>query len=158
MWHSWEKGLEQKNMPTFKYIFGLTSMRKRVYYRYRDGAGNTIKENSSIFSLNPNALVVFSALMLLVGLQEGHPACKNMGGWWRWALFSPDGVAFSRMVSVSASVNQPCTIKSRSSLLAPASPEKRAVKRLWCVVQAGIWLIHSINNIRSTCSTTTITS
>jgi len=27
--------------------------------------------------------------------------------WWRWALVSPDGVASSRMVSVSASVNLP---------------------------------------------------
>jgi len=31
---------------------------------------------------------------------------KN-GGWWRWALVSPDGVALSRMVGVSASVNLP---------------------------------------------------
>jgi len=53
---------------------------------------------------NLNALVAFSALMLLVGRQEGHMACKN-GGWWRWALVSPDAVAPSRMVSVSASVN-----------------------------------------------------
>jgi len=30
-----------------------------------------------------------------------------MVGWWRWALVSPDGVAPSRMVSVSASVNLP---------------------------------------------------
>ena len=48
-----------------------------------------------------------------------------MEGWWRWALVSPDGVAPSRMVGVSASVNLPlqaCTIKSRSSLLAPAHP------------------------------------
>jgi len=29
---------------------------------------------------NPNALVAFSALTLLVGRQEGHPACKNHGG------------------------------------------------------------------------------
>jgi len=29
------------------------------------------------------------------------------GGWWRWALVSPDGVAPSRIVSVSASVNLP---------------------------------------------------
>jgi len=43
-------------------------------------------------------------LTLLVGRQEGHPACKN-GGWWRWALVSPDGVAPSRMVSMSASIN-----------------------------------------------------
>jgi len=28
-----------------------------------------------------------------------------MGGWWRWALVSPDRVAPSQMVSVSASVN-----------------------------------------------------
>ena len=31
--------------------------------------------------------------------------CKNMGGWWRWALVSLDGVAPSRVVGVSASVN-----------------------------------------------------
>ena len=49
----------------------------------------------------------FSALTLLVGRQEGHPACKKMGGWWRWALLSLDGVAPSRMVGVSASVNLP---------------------------------------------------
>ena len=44
----------------------------------------------------------------------------TIGGWCRWALVSPDGVATSRIVSESASVNLPCTIKSRSSLLAPA--------------------------------------
>jgi len=73
--------------------------------------------------------------MLLVGQQEGHPACKNMGEWWRWALVNPDGVAPIRMVGVSASVNLPLRHKSRSSLLAlahPGGPRKRAVKRLWC--------------------------
>jgi len=29
---------------------------------------------------NPNALVALSALTLLVGRQEGHPACKKYGG------------------------------------------------------------------------------
>jgi len=29
---------------------------------------------------NPNALVAFSALTLLVGRQEGRPACKKNGG------------------------------------------------------------------------------
>ena len=57
---------------------------------------------------------------------------KN-GGWWRWALVSPDGVAPSRMVGVSASVNLPLhyKVQSRSSLLAPAhsgGPGKRAGK------------------------------
>jgi len=51
-----------------------------------------------------NALAAFSALTLLVGRQEGHPACKK---WWRWALVNPNGVAPSWMVSVSASVNLP---------------------------------------------------
>ena len=46
-----------------------------------------------------------SALTLWVGWQEGHPV-KN-GRWSRWALVSPDGVAPSRIVSVSASVNLP---------------------------------------------------
>jgi len=54
-----------------------------------------------------------------------------MGGrWWRWALVSPDGVAPSFMVGVSASVNLPLHHK----VLAPAQrggPGKRAVKRLW---------------------------
>jgi len=40
----------------------------------------------------------FSALTLLVGRQEGHPACKKMEGWWRWALVRPDGVAPSWVV------------------------------------------------------------
>ena len=84
-------------------------------------------------SPNPNALVAFNALTLLVGQQEGHLARKKIWGMWMWALVSPDGVALSRMVSVSASVN-PCTIKSRSSLPAPdhpGGPGKRAVKWLW---------------------------
>jgi len=62
--------------------------------------------------------------------------CKKYGGWWRWALVSLDGVVPIRMVGVSAFVLMfPCTIKSRSSLLAPAhpgGPGKRAIKRL-CV-------------------------
>jgi len=59
-----------------------------------------------------------------------------MEGWWRWALVSPDGVAPSRMIGVLPLLIFPCTIKSRSSLLAPAhpgGPGKRAVKRL-CVL------------------------
>jgi len=82
-----------------------------------------------------DAVVAFSALTLLVGRQEGHPACKKYGedgggGYWLVRMEWP-----SRMVGVSASVNLPCTVKSRSSLLAlahPGGPGKRAVKRLWC--------------------------
>jgi len=71
-----------------------------------------------------------SVLWHLVGRQEGHPAFKKMEeGWWRWALVSPDGVAPTQMVLIF-----PGTIKSRSSLLAPAhpgGPKKMAIKWLW---------------------------
>jgi len=43
--------------------------------RYGDGAGNTVEENSGVFSL----IRMRCALTLLVGQQEGHPACKNGG-------------------------------------------------------------------------------
>jgi len=43
----------------------------------------------------------------LVGQQERHPARKKWGMWRRWALVSSDGMAPSRMVGVSASVNLP---------------------------------------------------
>ena len=55
--------------------------------------------------------------------------CKNAGEK-GGSLISPDGVAPSQIVGVSASVIFPCTIKSRRFLLAPAhsgSPRKRAV-------------------------------
>jgi len=73
--------------------------------------------------------------MLLVGRQEGHPACKkNMGdgGDWHWLVrmeWCPAGWSVHLPLLIF-----PYTIKSRSSLLAPAhpgGPGKRAVKRLW---------------------------
>jgi len=68
--------------------------------------GASLKVISLVFYTAFLYIVTSSALTLLVGRQEGHPACKN-GGWWRWALLSPDGVAPIRMVGVSASVNLP---------------------------------------------------
>jgi len=41
-----------------------------------------------------------------LGGRKGIQPVKN-GGWWRWALIGPDGVAPSWMVGVSASVNLP---------------------------------------------------
>jgi len=66
------------------------------------------------------------------GGRKGIRPVKN-GGWWRWALVSPDGVVPSQMVGVSASVNLPSHHNSRSSLLAPAhlGDPRRAVKWLW---------------------------
>jgi len=88
------------------------------------------------YSPYPNALVAFSALTLLVGRQEGHPACKKygeFGGGGHWLVrmeWRPAGWSVCLLLLIF-----PCTIKSRSSLLAPAhpgGPGKMAVKRLWC--------------------------
>ena len=65
--------------------------------------------------------VAFSALTLLVGRQEGHPACKKMRGW-QWALVGPAGVAPSWMVSVSASVNLPLHHKVQKFSSGTGSP------------------------------------
>jgi len=71
--------------------------------------------------------------MLLVGRQEGHPACKKYGedgGGGQWLLvrmeWHPAGWSMCLPLLIF-----PCTTKSRSSLLAPThpgDPGKRAVK------------------------------
>ena len=54
--------------------------------------------------------------------RKGIRPVKNMGGWWRWALVSPDGVAPSQMVSVSASVNLPLHHKVQTFSSGTGSP------------------------------------
>jgi len=59
-----------------------------------------------------------------------------MEGWWRWALVSPDGVAPSRMVSVSASVNLPLHHKVQkfsSGISSPGVSRKKSRKTVVCV-------------------------
>jgi len=73
----------------------------------------------------------FDAVSWAAGRASGLK--KNIAGWWTWALISPDGVAPSQIVSVSASVNFP--LHHKVQLLAPAhpgGPGKGAIKRLWC--------------------------
>ena len=45
-----------------------------------------------------------------------------MGGWWRWALVGPDGVALSRIICVSASVNLPLHYKVQKFSSGAGSP------------------------------------
>jgi len=64
-----------------------------------------------------------------LGGRKGIQPVNNMGGgWWRWALVSPGGVAPSRMVGVSASVNLPLHHKVQKFLfwhrLTRVVPEK----------------------------------
>ena len=59
--------------------------------------------------------------------------------WWRWALVSPDGVAPSRMVDVSASVSLPLHHKVQKFSSGTGSPGwswKKGHKTVvvWCVV------------------------
>jgi len=81
--------------------------------------------------------VAFSALTLLVGWQEGHPACKQWG-WWRWALVSPAGVAPSWMVGVSASVNLPLHHKVQKFSSGTGSPGWSRKKGHETVVVCGV--------------------
>jgi len=74
-------------------------------------------------------MLSFSALILLVGWQEGHPACKKRlgdGGHWLIRMeWRPGGWSVCLPLLIFL-----CTRKSRSSLLAPAhpgGPEKRTV-------------------------------
>jgi len=84
------------------------------------------------------ALVAFSALTLLAGWQEGHPACKKMGRWCRWALVSPDGhLAPSQIVCVFASVNLPLHHKVQNFSSGTGSPwwsrkKGRKMVVVWC--------------------------
>jgi len=59
-----------------------------------------------------------------------------MEGWWRWALVSPDGVAPSWMVGVSASVNLPLYHKVQKFSSGTGLPEwsrKKGHKVVLCV-------------------------
>ena len=77
-------------------------------------------------------VVAFSALTLLVGWQEGHPACKKWGydGGGHWLVrmeWRPAGWSACLPPLIF-----PCTTKSRSSLLAPA--QKKSSKTVVVVV------------------------
>jgi len=86
--------------------------------------------------------VASSALTPLVGQQERHPARKKMGagGGGGHLLVRMEWRPARWLVCLPLLIF-PCTIKSRSSLLAPADPGgvgKRAIKWLWCGVVCAI--------------------
>jgi len=80
-----------------------------------------------------------------LGGRKGIRPVKKYGGWWRWALVSPDGVAPSRMIGVSASVNLPLHHKVQkfsSGTDSPGWSRKKAVNGCgvvwWCVSQVNM--------------------
>jgi len=74
-------------------------------------------------------MAAFSALTLLVGRQEGHPACKKLSGY-VLAWLSLQRGADLHMAQL---MPLPLTVSCFSTFLVPAhlgSPGKRAVKRV----------------------------
>jgi len=49
-------------------------------YYWRGLCASPSRLDSDVVFLNCRLLFAFSALTLLVGRQEGHPACKKLGG------------------------------------------------------------------------------
>jgi len=81
-----------------------------------------------------------------LGSMKGIRPIKNMGGWWRWALVSPDGVATSRMVSVSASVNLPLhhkVLKFSSGTGSPGWSRKKGRKTVVWVCVCHYTIVYS---------------
>jgi len=105
-----------------------------------------------MLSMITDRRVAFSALTLLVGRQEGHPVCKKMGdcGGGHWLVqmeWRPAGWSVCLPLLIF-----PCTIKSRSFLLAPAhpgGPRKKGHKTVWITDHRAhrgtLWTIQNVN-------------
>jgi len=89
-----------------------------------------------------------------------------MGGWWRWALFSPDGVAQSRMVGMSASVNLPlhCKVQKFSSGISSPGSSQNKGRKMVVVLWWSLFTIqyspqaHMHKQMHTTTTTTTTTT
>jgi len=85
----------------------------------------------------PSVLFAFSALTLLVGWQEGHPACKKLsGGVLSWlSVWSECRLAYGSADATATHCLAPVKSRLVFTFLVPAylgSPGKMAVKRV-CV-------------------------
>jgi len=92
-----------------------------------------------------------------VRVAAGRASSVKMGDDGGGLLISPDGVAPSQIVGVSAYVIFPCTIKVQKILLAPAhlgSPGKRDVKQLCvCVCVCVLLVVGLISSLHQNCPT-----
>ena len=101
-----------------------------------------------LMPLPPHHLLLLSGAGLqcfdTVGWTAGRASgLQTNGGWWKWAPPSSDGVAPSRMVGVSASVNLPFHRKVQKFSSGTASPgwsRKKGHKTVvvWCGSGAGL--------------------
>ena len=87
----------------------------------------------------------FSALKLLVGCQEGHPACKKTEWWGAGVVICLERGAdlhMTQLMPLPLTVSCFSKIQIGFTFLVPAhpgSPGKRAVKRV-CVCKTSLWL------------------
>jgi len=92
-----------------------------------------------------SALSAFSALTLLVGWQEGHPACKKTEWWGAGMVICLERVAdlhMSQLMPLPLTVCCSSKIQTGFTFLVPAhpgSPGKRAVK--WVCVLSALVLV-----------------
>jgi len=87
-----------------------------------------------------------SCLSHSISTNQTFLSFNTFSGWWRWALVtSPDAVAPTRMVGVSASVNLPLHHKVQKFSSGTGSPgwsRKKGRKRLWCGNSFSVYFIH----------------
>ena len=98
--------------------------------------------------LVPSVLCAFSSLMLLVGRQEGHPACKTLEWWGGGVVVCLERGAdlhVAQLMPLPLTVSCFSKIQVGFTFLVPAHPGsrgKRAVKRVCvcvCLSIAYIW-------------------
>jgi len=95
----------------------------------------------SSFSIVTHRDVIFKCPVQAPGINVPLIHCKKYGAWWRWALVSPNGVAPSRMVGVSPSVNLPLHHKVQKFSSGTGSPAWSRKKGHKMVVVWWWWLI-----------------
>ena len=84
----------------------------------------------------------FRALTLLVGRQEGHPACKKTEWWGAGVVICLElgaNLHMAQLVPLPLTVTCSSKIQTGFTFLVPAhlgSPGQRAVKRCVCVIRA----------------------
>jgi len=110
-------------------------------------------------------LYAFSALMLLVGWQEGHPACKKLEWWGTGMVICLERDAnlhTAQLMPLPLTVSCFSKIQIGFTFLVPAhpgSPEKRAVKRV-CVLSyiKMLYVISSFVDSDVSCTTINVTA
>jgi len=88
-------------------------------------------------------LYAFSALTLLVGWQEGHPACGEVLAWLSVWSKGAD-LHMAQLMPLPLTVSCYCKIQFDFTFLVqayPGSPGQRAVKLVWCVLVIVIIII-----------------